>query len=74
MTDGTSLPALTNLKASVVEELGTAVKFSWDKPKDVRTQNWVYGIYYGLDEAETLKGMYHNLNKYQIYLLFLKPF
>ncbi|KAK4886327.1 hypothetical protein RN001_002598 [Aquatica leii] len=54
-TSGDPLPIINNLDALVDKAVGTSVKLSWERPKDNRKVNWVYGVYYGLNEEETLE-------------------
>lgn len=49
---GVELPRVPGLKAEVVKTHGTTVKLSWDQPKDLRKEKWVFGVYYGLGMKE----------------------
>lgn len=41
----------------VIKDVGTSVKLSWNPLKDIRKRSvqWIYGIYYGLNEDELLE-------------------
>ncbi|KAF5282013.1 hypothetical protein FQA39_LY00537 [Lamprigera yunnana] len=54
-TSGEPLPIINNLEALADKVIGTSVKLIWERPQDKRKANWVYGIYYGLTEEETLE-------------------
>lgn len=55
-TSGEPLPVVQVLDALLDKSVGTSVKLSWQRPKDSRKVNWVYGVYYGLNEDDTLEG------------------
>ncbi|XP_031339670.1 sortilin-related receptor-like [Photinus pyralis] len=54
-TSGDPLPVIHKLEALVDKSVGTSVKLTWERPKDSRKVAWVYGVYYGLNEEETLQ-------------------
>jgi hypothetical protein len=54
-TDGTELPRVLGLRAEVVKSQGTTVKLSWDRPKDIRKERWVYGVYYGFNMSDLMQ-------------------
>lgn len=62
-TKGVALPEIKDVQAVLGDEPGT-VKLSWEKPKYVKTVNWLYGIYYGIKEEELFESKLCQLNHY----------
>ncbi|CAG9863395.1 unnamed protein product [Phyllotreta striolata] len=51
-TKGKPLQDINTLQVTLLKDIGTAVKLRWEKPKDVKKINWLYGVYYGVSEEE----------------------
>lgn len=56
-TLGASLPEIGTPETMVIKDVGTSVKLSWNPLKDIRKRSvqWIYGVYYGLNEDELLE-------------------
>lgn len=56
-TLGAALSEIGTPETMVIKDIGTSVKLSWNPLKDIRKRSveWVYGIYYGLNEDELLE-------------------
>ncbi|KAJ8960391.1 hypothetical protein NQ314_006081 [Rhamnusium bicolor] len=63
-TTGNVLPKINTLQAILLKEVGTTVKLSWERPKYSRKLNWMYGIYYGINQEQLFnKPMLITLNE-----------
>lgn len=53
--NGKPLPKVTGLRAVVLGDSQSSVELKWDAVNDSRSENWKYGIYYGLTMNELLE-------------------
>lgn len=68
-TNGPPLPTVKLLSVVVVEDIGTTVKMTWEKPTDLSRKGvpWVYGVYYGVTETEMMEeGPRYNTTNFAI--------
>ncbi|CAH1280545.1 unnamed protein product [Diabrotica balteata] len=49
---GNSLPEIESLQVIALQDIGTAVKLRWDRPKYAKKVNWTYGVYYGINHQQ----------------------
>lgn len=54
-TKGEPLPNVKILSADILKEVAPTVKLVWEKPKTYGKVNWVYGVYYGINNEELLE-------------------
>lgn len=54
-TKGQPLPPVSNLIVQSVKSRGTAVKLTWDPPKNTRKMKWQYAVHYALNMQDLFK-------------------